>query len=29
MRLLRTLSEHEHKARRINNRFGEGTSPRP
>lgn len=28
VRLLRTLSEQEHKARRINNRFGEGTSPR-
>lgn len=28
VRLLRTLSEVEHGARRINNRFGEGTSPR-
>lgn len=28
VRLLRSLSEKEHQARRINNRFGEGTSPR-
>ena len=28
VRALRTLSENEHLARRINNRFGEGTSPR-
>jgi hypothetical protein len=28
VQLLRTLSEVEHRARRINNRFGEGTSPR-
>jgi hypothetical protein len=28
LRILRSLSEQEHRARRINNRFGEGTSPR-
>jgi hypothetical protein len=28
VRMLRTLSEQEYRARRINNRFGEGTSPR-
>ncbi len=28
VRMLRSLSEQEYRARRINNRFGEGTSPR-